>query len=81
MAVGTQDRQIPLGRRFRALKVWFILRTYGQTGLQDYLQHHLDLAKLFVKLVQSDERFEITAPPKFALVCFALKVCFQLCSQ
>lgn len=73
-----QDWQIPLGRRFRALKVWFVLRTYGQKGLQDYLQHHLNLAKLFAKLVQSDERFEITAPPRFALVCFALKVCVPL---
>ena len=65
---------MPLGRRFRALKVWFVLRTYGQQGLQSYIEHHLRLAKLFQGLVEADERFEITAPPRFGLVCFALKV-------
>lgn len=75
--VASQDWQIPLGRRFRALKVWFVLRTYGQEGLQNYLQHHLRLAKLFQSLVEADARFEITAPPRFGLICFALKV--RLC--
>lgn len=69
-----QDWQVPLGRRFRALKVWFVLRTYGQQGLQSYIEHHLRLAGLFQGLVEADERFEITAPPRFGLVCFALKV-------
>lgn len=75
IAVGVlQDWQVPLGRRFRALKVWFVLRTYGQQGLQSYIEHHLRLAKLFQGFVEADERFEITAPPRFALICFALKV-------
>ena len=69
-----QDWQVPLGRRFRALKVWFVLRTYGQQGLQSYIEHHLRLAGMFQGLVEADERFELTAPPKFGLVCFALKV-------
>ena len=69
-----QDWQVPLGRRFRALKVWFVLRTYGRQGLQSYIEHHLRLAGLFQGLVEADERFEITAPPRFGLVCFALKV-------
>ena len=69
-----QDWQVPLGRRFRALKVWFVLRIYGQQGLQSYIQHHLRLAKLFQGLVEADERFEIAAPPRFGLICFALKV-------
>ena len=69
-----KDWQIPLGRRFRALKVWFVLRTYGQEGLQKYLEHHLRLAKLFQGFVEADDRFEIMAPPRFGLICFALKV-------
>lgn len=76
--VAAQDWQIPLGRRFRALKVWFVLRTYGQEGLQNYLQHHLRLAKLFQGFVEADARFEITAPPRFGLICFALKVRLHL---
>lgn len=76
VAVVLQDWQVPLGRRFRALKVWFVLRTYGQQGLQSYIEHHLRLAKLFQGFVEADERFEIppSAPPRFGLVCFALKV-------
>ena len=73
-SVVIQDWQIPLGRRFRALKVWFVLRTYGLEGLQKYLEHHLRLAKLFQGFVEADDRFEIMAPPRFGLICFALKV-------
>jgi len=73
-SVAMQDWQIPLGRRFRALKVWFVLRTYGQEGLQKYLEHHLRLAKLFQGFVEADDRFEIMAPPRFGLICFALTV-------
>ena len=38
-----QDWQLPLGRRFRALKLWFVMRTYGAEGLRSYVRHHLDL--------------------------------------
>lgn len=72
-ALDYKDWQIPLGRRFRALKVWFVLRTYGQEGLQKYLEHHLRLAKLFQGFVEADDRFKIMAPPRFGLICFALK--------
>ncbi|KAL3137675.1 hypothetical protein ABBQ38_004950 [Trebouxia sp. C0009 RCD-2024] len=74
-ALDYKDWQVPLGRRFRALKVWFVLRTYGQQGLQSYIEHHLRLTKLFQGFVEADERFEIppSAPPRFGLVCFALK--------
>lgn len=68
-----QDWQLPLGRRFRALKLWAVLRTYGAEGLRDYIAHKAGLASHFVGLVRGDERFEITAPPLFGLVCFRVK--------
>lgn len=69
-----QDWQIPLGRRFRSLKLWFVLRMYGRSGLQAFVRHHIRLAQGFVAKVQQDPRFEIVAPPRLSLVCFALKV-------
>jgi len=69
-----QDWQIPLGRRFRALKLWFVLRTYGAEGLRSYVSHHMRLAAHFADLVRGDERFELMAPPRFGLVCFRVKV-------
>ncbi|XP_056376293.1 aromatic-L-amino-acid decarboxylase [Hyla sarda] len=65
--------QIPLGRRFRSLKLWFVLRMYGVKGLQDYIRKHIRLAKEFLELVQKDDRFEICAPVILGLVCFRLK--------
>jgi glutamate/tyrosine decarboxylase-like PLP-dependent enzyme len=69
-----QDWQLPLGRRFRALKLWFVLRTYGAAGLRDYIGHKAGLASHFADLVRGDERFELMAPPRFGLVCFRVKV-------
>ncbi|KAK9829064.1 hypothetical protein WJX72_003711 [[Myrmecia] bisecta] len=68
-----KDWQVPLGRRFRALKVWFVLRSYGAAGLQAYIRHHVRLAGWFAARVRADERFELAAPPRFGLVCFRLK--------
>ena len=73
VSVLQQDWQVPLGRRFRALKLWFVLRSYGRAGLQDYLRHHLALAATVEARVRADPRFELAAPPRFALVCFRLK--------
>ena len=50
---------IPLSRRFRSLKLWFVIRTYGVTGLQDYIREHCRLAKVFEEYVLTDRRFEI----------------------
>ncbi|TRY99205.1 hypothetical protein DNTS_028954 [Danionella cerebrum] len=65
--------QIPLGRRFRSLKMWFVFRMYGLKGLQAYIRKHVGLAKEFESLVQADQRFEISAEVVLGLVCFRLK--------
>ncbi|XP_069586441.1 aromatic-L-amino-acid decarboxylase [Ranitomeya imitator] len=65
--------QIPLGRRFRSLKLWFVLRMYGVKGLQDYIRKHIRLAQEFMELVKKDDRFEICAEVILGLVCFRLK--------
>ncbi|MCS7019308.1 MAG: pyridoxal-dependent decarboxylase [Cytophagales bacterium] len=68
-----RDWGIPLGRRFRALKLWFVLRSYGAEGIQAMLRHHISLAKQFEQWLLADGRFEIMAPVHFNLVCFRLK--------
>jgi len=68
-----RDWQIPLGRRFRSLKLWFVLRYYGIEGLQFHIREHVRLAQQFASWVRSDERFELAAPTPLNLVCFRLK--------
>lgn len=68
-----RDWQIPLGRRFRSLKLWFVLRHYGIEGLQHHIREHVRLAQQFAKWVQEDERFELSAPAPLNLVCFRLR--------
>ncbi|KAF5272231.1 hypothetical protein FQA39_LY01313 [Lamprigera yunnana] len=63
---------IPLSRRFRSLKLWFVLRKYGISGLQKYIRNHIRLAKYFESLVKKDERFEVVNDVKLGLVCFRL---------
>ncbi|XP_077577961.1 aromatic-L-amino-acid decarboxylase [Stigmatopora nigra] len=65
--------QIPLGRRFRSLKMWFVFRMYGLQGLQAHIRKHVSLAKEFESLVRADKRFEICAEVIMGLVCFRLK--------
>jgi aromatic-L-amino-acid/L-tryptophan decarboxylase len=65
-----RDWGIQLGRRFRALKLWFVLRSYGVEGLQAYVREHMRLAQLFKGWVESEPKFEILAPVPFGLVCF-----------
>ncbi|XP_009959293.1 PREDICTED: aromatic-L-amino-acid decarboxylase isoform X3 [Leptosomus discolor] len=65
--------QIPLGRRFRSLKLWFVLRMYGVTGLQEHIRKHVRLSHQFEHLVLQDERFEICAEVVLGLVCFRVK--------
>src|SRR5581483_3074151 len=68
-----RDWQIPLGRRFRSLKLWFVIRHYGVEGLQFHVRRHVALAQQFVEWVKQDERFELPAPAPLNLVCFRLK--------
>ena len=65
-----RDWGIQLGRRFRALKLWFVIRSYGVTGLQDLVREHIRLAQLFRSWVEDHEMFETMAPTPFSLVCF-----------
>ena len=65
-----RDWGIPLGRRFRALKLWFVLRFFGVKGIQDKLREHIRLAEEFAGWVQGDERFELVTPVSMNLVCF-----------
>ncbi|XP_049862345.1 aromatic-L-amino-acid decarboxylase-like isoform X1 [Schistocerca gregaria] len=69
---------VPLSRRFRSLKLWFVLRSYGISGLQAYIRHHIELAKAFEALVRKDSRFEVCNEVKLGLVCFRLRGSDQL---
>lgn len=68
-----RDWQVPLGRRFRALKLWCVIRHYGVSGLQTFIRQHIDLATQFESWVRADARFEVVAPRTMNLVCFRLK--------
>ena len=66
------DWTIPLGRRFRALKLWFVLRYYGLRGLQQKLTRHIEMAKNFEQQVREHPDFELLAPRTMNVVCFRL---------
>jgi aromatic-L-amino-acid decarboxylase len=65
-----RDWQIPLGRRFRALKLWFVIRHYGVEGLRGHIRTHVDLATELAAWVETDPDFELAAPVVLNLVCF-----------
>jgi aromatic-L-amino-acid decarboxylase len=65
-----RDWQVPLGRRFRALKLWFVIRHYGAEGLRHHVRRHVELAQAFAGWVERSERFELAAPVPLNLVCF-----------
>ncbi|KAG0553831.1 hypothetical protein M758_12G044200 [Ceratodon purpureus] len=73
LVVDYKDWQIPLGRRFRSLKLWMVMRMYGSTGLRAYIRNHCNIAKHFEELLRTDSRFEIMAPRSFSLICFRLR--------
>ena len=64
---------IPLGRRFRSLKMWFVMRLYGQEGLRSHIREQIALAHEFEEKIENDGRFEISMPVTMGLVCFRLK--------
>jgi aromatic-L-amino-acid decarboxylase len=65
-----RDWHIQLGRRFRSLKLWFVIRHYGIEGLQYHIRQHVSLAQQFAEWVRGDDRFEMAAPVPLNLVCF-----------
>ncbi|KAH7132627.1 dopa decarboxylase-like protein [Dendryphion nanum] len=69
-----RDWQIPLGRRFRALKVWFVLRSYGVSGLRDFIRGHVKLGEYFADLVKGrEDLFTVVTGPAFGLTTFGVK--------
>ncbi len=67
------DTGIQLGRRFRALKLWMVMRHFGAEGLRAHLAEHMRLARLFAAWVDASDRFERVAPVPFSVVCFRLR--------
>jgi aromatic-L-amino-acid decarboxylase len=65
-----RDWHIQLGRRFRALKLWFVIRHYGIEGLQHHIRRHVELAQTFAQWVRENDNFELAAPVPLNLVCF-----------
>ncbi|XP_031770353.1 aromatic-L-amino-acid decarboxylase isoform X2 [Galleria mellonella] len=72
-AIDYMHWQIPLSRRFRALKLWFVLRNYGVSGIQKHIRESVRLAQKFEALVLADQRFEIPQPRNLGMVAFRLK--------
>lgn len=67
-----RDWGVQLGRRFRALKLWFVMRAYGLEGIRTLVREHLRLAELFRRWVEAEPNFELLAPAPLSLVCFRL---------
>jgi aromatic-L-amino-acid/L-tryptophan decarboxylase len=72
-AINYMDYGVPLGRRFRALKFWFVLRYFGREGLQQLIRSHIAMGQEFASWVDAHEQFERVAPVPFSVVCFRFK--------
>jgi aromatic-L-amino-acid decarboxylase len=70
VAPNLMDYGVSLGRRFRALKLWMVIRAFGVEGIADRLREHVRLAQLFRSLVEADAVFEVSAPSPLSVVCF-----------
>jgi aromatic-L-amino-acid/L-tryptophan decarboxylase len=68
-----RDWHIPLGRRFRALKLWFAIRHYGIEGLQHHIRHHIEMAQEFKQWIIASEDFELVVDNPLNLICFRHK--------
>ncbi|MEE3286175.1 MAG: aminotransferase class V-fold PLP-dependent enzyme, partial [Planctomycetota bacterium] len=68
--VDFRDWHIPLGRRFRALKLWFVIRSFGVESLQQKIRAHVEWATRFAEWIEADQDFELAAPRSLNLVCF-----------
>ena len=69
-ATNLMDYGPALGRRFRALKLWAVIRCYGRSGLQERIREHVRLAQLFASWVEAEPGWEVVAPVPFSVVCF-----------
>jgi aromatic-L-amino-acid decarboxylase len=69
-AVNMMDYGVPLGRRFRALKLWFIMRYYGREALAEMIRAHVAWAQELAAIIDADPDFERSAPTPFSAVCF-----------
>jgi aromatic-L-amino-acid/L-tryptophan decarboxylase len=68
--VNYMDYGVQLGRRFRALKLWFVMRNFGHAGICDLIRAHISYAQKLANLIRSHPDFEIAAPTPFSLICF-----------
>jgi aromatic-L-amino-acid decarboxylase len=68
--VNLMDYGVQLGRRFRALKLWMVIRAFGAQGLAARIERHCELARTFERWVAADPDWELSAPVPFSLVCF-----------
>jgi aromatic-L-amino-acid decarboxylase len=69
-AVNYMDYGVQLGRRFRSLKLWFVLRYFGREGIAAAIRNHIEWARRLADLIERDPDFELAAPTPFSLVCF-----------
>ncbi len=68
--VDLMDYGVQLGRRFRALKLWWVLRCFGLEGIQERIRNHIEMARKFADWVDADQGFERLAPRPFSVICF-----------
>ena len=69
-AVNFMDYGVQLGRRFRALKLWFVMRHFGHEGIAEIIRSHIRYAQELAALIRSHPDFELAAPVPFSLICF-----------
>lgn len=73
LVIDYRNWQLSLGRRFRSIKLWFVMRSYGVEGLQKHLRTGITQCEALAQLISSSEDFEIVTPPSLALLSFRLK--------
>ncbi|WP_220139478.1 aminotransferase class V-fold PLP-dependent enzyme [Nocardia sp. GTS18] len=71
--VDYRDWQLPVGRRFRALKLWAVIRWYGASGLREHIRYSVSAAQRFAAWVEADDRFDVLAPHPLSVICFRLR--------
>ncbi|RPI15618.1 MAG: amino acid decarboxylase [Acidobacteriales bacterium] len=72
-ATNFMDYSIAMGRRFRSLKLWFVMRSYGKEGVAEILRRHIGMGQRIAAAVDADQRFERVSPTPFSVVCFRYK--------